>query len=84
MVKLEYFDPTERQASVIEKYGEQILEKCINNAIFTFFTDIHNQFIGVNKPDNSDDDISWHFVEATLDYIYDNDEELQKEYDDYE
>lgn len=82
MMKLKNFDPTERQAGVIKKYGEQKLEDAINKAITVFFVDIHNKFVGKNKPDNSDGDISWHFVEATLDYIYDNDEELQNDYGD--
>ena len=46
-----------------------------------FWRNLHNYFLGSEVPDNSDINIDYLMYDAVLDYLYQNDVELQEEYE---
>lgn len=66
----------ERHAMIIEKYGEKFLDEVIGNAITTMFETIHENIVKTDHDDSMiDTDV---IVIQVLEYIWDNDEELQE------
>lgn len=72
------FTYTPAQNKVIDKYGENELEETIEDAMIDFYISIHDKFLaGHNDQSMMDDDEL--FVKTALEYIYQNDDELQEE-----
>ncbi len=65
------------RTAVIEKYGESELDKVVGNAITTMFETIHKQVVKTDTDESILDTDG--IVDTLLDYIFQNDEELQDE-----
>ena len=63
------------RTAVIEKYGESELNEVVSNAITTMFETIHKQVVKTDTDESILDTDG--IVDTLLDYIFQNDEELQ-------
>lgn len=81
MTYIKPYNPSPTQKLVLDKYGWDTLARRVNMATIHFWKDIHNYFLGSDVPDNSDIDIDYLIYDAVLDYLYQNDEQLQEQYD---
>lgn len=65
-----------RQAAVLNKYSEAQLLDTIEKACHEFYATIHQQFFA-GQDDYSDGDLECELVNLALEYMWDNDRELQ-------
>lgn len=78
MIKMYAYEPEDnpQQSAVLNKYGEAQLLETIEKACYEFYATIHNQFF-TGQDDYSDGDLECELADLALNYIYDNDMELQ-------
>lgn len=81
MTHLKSFKPSPTQQLVLNKYGWDTIERKVCAATIHFWRDIHNYFLGSYVPDNSDINIDYLYYDAILDYLFQNDTELQEDYE---
>ena len=81
MTYLKPFKPSPTQQLVLNKYGWQTVGRRVTAETTAFWRNLHNYFLGSEVPDNSDIDIDYLMYDAVLDYLYQNDVELQEEYE---
>lgn len=81
MTYLKPFKPSPTQQLVLNKYGWQTVGRRVTAETMAFWRNLHNYFLGSEVPDNSDIDIDYLMYDAVLDYLYQNDVELQEEYE---
>jgi hypothetical protein len=80
MINLDGYTYTNWEQLVIDKYGKDKLEEVINDGMFDFYIKIHNNIVKTESDESSPDDHEF-FVRTALDYIFQNDEELQNKHD---
>ncbi len=80
MVQIKNYDLNKRQEMIVDKYGAERIEDAINDAQTDFWITIHNAFL-MTDHDESSVDIDDEIFYAVLDYIFDNDVELQDKWD---
>ena len=81
MTYIKPHNPSLTQKLVLAKYGWETLGRRVDAATIHFWRDIHNYFLGSDVPDNSDITINYLIYAAVLDYLFQNDTELQEEYE---
>lgn len=81
MINLMHYNPSPEQKLVLDKYGWHSVGRVIDRLNRTFWRDIHLTFFSSDTPDNSNIDTDIMLVDAVLDYIFQNDVELQEEYE---
>lgn len=81
MTYLKPFKPSPTQQLVLNKYGWQTVERRVTAETTAFWRNLHNYFLGSEVPNNSDINIDCLMYIAVLDYLYQNDVELQEEYE---
>lgn len=81
MTYLKPFKPSPTQQLVLNKYGWQTVGRRVTAETTAFWRNLHNYFLGSEVPDNSDINIDYLMYDAVLDYLYQNDVELQEEYE---
>lgn len=74
-------NPLPTQQLVLNKYGWDTIGRKVSAATIHFWRDIHNYFLGSDVPNNSEIDIDYLIYEAVLDYLFQNDTELQEDYE---
>lgn len=80
MIDLKNYTYTDWEQLVIDKYGKEQLQDAITQGMHRFYIGIHDRFIPSNR-DQSMIDNHESFVKHALDYIFQNDEELQNQHD---
>jgi len=81
MTYLKPFKPSPTQQLVLNKYGWQTVGRRVTAETTAFWRNLHNYFLGSEVPNNSDINIDCLMYIAVLDYLYQNDVELQEEYE---
>ena len=81
MTYLKPFKPSPTQQLVLNKYGWDTIGRKVAFETRMFWRNIHDNFLGREVPDNSDINIDCLMYIAVLDYLYQNDVELQEEYE---
>ena len=81
MTYIKPYNPSHTQKLVLDKYGWETIGRKVAMETRYFWRQIHGYFLGSDVPDNSDIDIDYLIYGAVLDYLFQNDVELQEEYE---